>query len=474
MARMNSTELGRRAWAPALLLGAALALGAVTGTSARPAREAAAGPAQPTPSPETVTGISAGRRLRLHANWRVQRCGDSALVPVRSDMDIGAFRGTLVRIQGLPTACPSTGRDVLWLTSVEPVADCSPPTPTPAPSPTAQPGPNLALNRPVLASADDPAGPPGWAVDGNPATTWLAGGDVAWIYVDLGQDRTFNRMHLRWGTPHAVRYGIFVLEYDNWEFKYEVDGGDGGDDDFVIPRLYGRWVLLYAVASSSPTGGYALEEWEIYGQETANLAIGQPVAVSDYQTCCPGYLANDANYETGWASEITAAAGAGGTNAGTRQPQSMAPTPVAGRQSGGGVAHVLGQHRLPLAISGRVLRRRHHPHPPGSLPARRAASPQLAVAGASGRHLALRGHVAVRGQCGLGRGGGIRPRQRPVRAPAGAAACHRARRHVDLARRRPGDAAAAWPAPAHRAASRRALLPGRRGGDWCDRRCYGS
>lgn len=311
----------RRAWAPTLFLGAALVLGVVLGTHAGQAFTAAAAPAQPTPSPETVTGTLLTGDGVCNANWRVERCGDRALVPVRSDMEISAFRGSLVRIQGLPTSCPQTGRDVLWLTSIEPVADCSPPTPTPAPSPTPQPGPNLALNRPVLASTDDPAGPPPLAVDGNPGTAWQANGDVAWIYVDLGQERTFNRMRLQWGTPHAVRYGFFVLEYGEWAFKYEVDGSDGGSDEFTIPRLFGRWVLLYAVVSSSPAGGYALQEWEIYGQETANLAFGQSVIVSDAQACCPGTLAIDANFETGWASEIRPPLAPGG------------PTPVPGSRN---------------------------------------------------------------------------------------------------------------------------------------------
>jgi hypothetical protein len=57
------------------------------------------------------------------------------------------------------------------------------------------------------------------------------------------------------------------------------------------------------VESSDAGGGFQLNEWEIYGQETANLAFGQRVDVSDAQDCCPGYLANDSRYETFWASQ---------------------------------------------------------------------------------------------------------------------------------------------------------------------------
>jgi hypothetical protein len=287
---------------------AALALGLAAQLAGTPAAAApaTAAPAQATPrptdSPVTVTGLLVDGDGVCGASWRVQRCGDNALVPVRSDMDISPFRGSLVRVQGLPADCAVNGRSYLWLSSVEPVADCAPPTPTPVASPTPALGSDLALNRPVIASADDPAAPARHAVDGDPGTAWVDPGHAAWIYVDLGQERTFSRMRLGWGLPHALRYGIFVLEYGEWAFKYEVDGSDGGVDEFVIPRLYGRYVLLYAVESASPAGGYSLNSWEIYGQETPNLAFGQSVSVSDALDGYPGHLANDGQYDTGWAS----------------------------------------------------------------------------------------------------------------------------------------------------------------------------
>lgn len=293
-------------------LGAALALVAVSFTAARPAALAsapAAAPAQATQTTLTTTGTLLDGDGVCGANWKLQRCGDGVMVPVRSDMNIQSFRGSLVRVQGLPSSCAPNGKTVTWLSSIEPVTDCAPPTPTPSPSPTPRPGPNLALSRPVTASAGDPGSPPELAVDGDQATVWRAIDESAWIWVDLGQDRTFNRMKVSWGDPHAVRYGIFVLELDangvpEWVFKYEVDLSDGGQDEFIMPRLYGRYVLLYAVQSSDAAGGFVLNEWEIYGQETANLAFGQRVDVSDAQECCPGYLAIDSRYDTGWQSEV--------------------------------------------------------------------------------------------------------------------------------------------------------------------------
>jgi hypothetical protein len=268
--------------------------------------DAPAAPAQPTQTTLSATGTLVNGDGMCGANWQIQRCGGGPNVPVRSDMAIDGFRSALVRVQGLPQQCAPSGKDVIWLSSIEAVSDCAPPTPTPPPSPTPQPGPNLALGQPVVATSGDPTTPPEWAVDGDPATAWRVPGLAAWIWVDLGQERTFNRMRLTWGQPHAVRYGIFVQEYRAWEFKYEVDGSDGGVDELVIPRLYGRYVLLYMVESGSAGGGFSLQEWEIFGQETATLAYGQRVDVSDEQDCCPGYLANDARYDTGWASRVRA------------------------------------------------------------------------------------------------------------------------------------------------------------------------
>jgi hypothetical protein len=294
------------------VLGVALALLAVTFTVARPAAQASprqVAPAQATQAIVTTTGTLLDGDGVCGANWKIRRCGDGVLVPVRSDMNIQAHRGTFVQVDGISINCSQTGKTYLWLSGIGSVTDCAPPTPTPSPMPTPRPGPNLALNHPVTASAGDPGSPPELAVDGDPATAWHAFDTSAWIWVDLGQDRTFNRMKLMWGEPHAVRYGIFVLEPNaagkpEWMFKYEVDQSDGGQDGFNVPRLYGRYVLLYAVESSDTAGGFVLNEWEIFGQETANLAFGQRVDVLDAQACCPGYLAIDSRYETGWQSEV--------------------------------------------------------------------------------------------------------------------------------------------------------------------------
>jgi len=276
-----------------------------TATSGPPTATPTVGPSA-TPGPTQAPGYAVGilRNMRAGcapANLMVQDCAGT-LQPVRSDYDLRAYYDRNVRIDGFRTGCGLGGETYLWLSTIQPWASgCA--SPTPLPKPTQSPQSNLALRAPVTASMNLPGSEKEHAVDGDPNSVWYSSGSPAWIYVDLGQDRTFNEVTLKWGTPFAKRFGIYVWEGGQWNGVYYTPSDRGGGDETIsLPRIYARVVLLYLTESSDPLGGFALREMEIRGRETPNVAIGGEVHVSTEQSCCPGWMAIDQDYRTGWAS----------------------------------------------------------------------------------------------------------------------------------------------------------------------------
>ncbi len=263
---------------------------------------------QATPAPKLITGrldlARPSEPCRHDAILRQCFSGDIHLV--RSDTDLSPFVGYDVRLEAAEYECESGSGHYLQLLNVSLLTGGCGPTPTPPPTPTRGPVENMALGAP-FAARDAVAGwPAQYANDGNPDSAWRSDSDVSWIYLDLGhgvdRPRTFNQVVLRWGEAFARRYALYVWETDSWSGIYQtLADGDGGDDIISLPRTYARFVLLYLVGSATD-GGYELREWEIYGRETINQALGGAIDVSSALPDRPGHLANDSDRSTYWQS----------------------------------------------------------------------------------------------------------------------------------------------------------------------------
>jgi hypothetical protein len=147
-----------------------------------------------------------------------------------------------------------------------------------------------------------PAYEPDRATDGQQATFWFSDHQVSWAYVDLGEARTFNQIRLDWAAPYATRYGIYVWEEGAWRGRLVVDNARGGEDVRTLTFTTARYVMLYLMTSSAPSGGFALREWEVYGEERPNWALGQPVLASSDQAGQVGAYATDGLMGTFWVS----------------------------------------------------------------------------------------------------------------------------------------------------------------------------
>ncbi len=263
----------------------------------------------PTATPSPTAVLLQGQLLPYSggcpAEAAVRLCSTGRSVPISAGFDLSAYQYLDVNVEGVETICPSTGEAVVLVSSIRALpAGCSAPTPTPPPSPTPSTTDNLALGRTVRVSLEVPGYGASLATDGDPATAWYAASETAWAYVDLGTERTLNQVVLRWSDPFAARFGIYAWDAPRgqWSGLYWNDTGRGGDETISLPPTYARYLLLYAVGSSAPQGGFAVGELEVYGRQRPNLALGASLVASGAQECCPPWLAADGDFATGWAS----------------------------------------------------------------------------------------------------------------------------------------------------------------------------
>ncbi len=136
---------------------------------------------------------------------------------------------------------------------------------------------NYALNRPARASSVESARyVPFLAFDGRLNTRWSSRfSDPQWIYVDLGQNRTFDTVILRWERAYAKRYGIYVWTGFQWRNVFWTNNGRGGTVMIRFPMTTARYVLMYGVQRGTPWG-YSLWEFGVYNSTEATAPIVPP------------------------------------------------------------------------------------------------------------------------------------------------------------------------------------------------------
>jgi hypothetical protein len=141
------------------------------------------------------------------------------------------------------------------------------PEPTPAPNP----GDLLSQGKPATASSIKAAGYAArYAVDGNTATRWAAGGGSAdpWLKVDLGARKSITRVKIVWPSAFAAAYKFQVSNNGtSWTTILNVTGGDGGIDDHNVATS-GRYARLVMTKRATALG-YAVSEFKVFGGKLA-------------------------------------------------------------------------------------------------------------------------------------------------------------------------------------------------------------
>ncbi|MCR2805932.1 S-layer homology domain-containing protein [Paenibacillus soyae] len=154
--------------------------------------------------------------------------------------------------------------------------------------PTQEPEPrkwtNLALLRPAVISSNDAAeNTAPYAFDGKLTTRsgTKRAVDPGWIYVDLGEVKTIDRVHLIWEAAYGRSYQIQVTDEDpgpagdqaEWSDVYSTTTGKGGLEEITFAPTEARYVRMYGTARATQYG-YSLWEMEVYGPEIFVDSIG--------------------------------------------------------------------------------------------------------------------------------------------------------------------------------------------------------
>jgi hypothetical protein len=125
----------------------------------------------------------------------------------------------------------------------------------------ALPADDTSPPRPVAtASAVLPGGMAKNAVDADAGTAWRAPAGRPALTLDLGREREFGGLTLRWKTGlHASRYRIALSDDGReWHEVRAVTTGNGGSDPLALPESEARYVRL--LLEDGPGAGYALAD----------------------------------------------------------------------------------------------------------------------------------------------------------------------------------------------------------------------
>jgi hypothetical protein len=132
---------------------------------------------------------------------------------------------------------------------------------------SAPPSDNIALAKTVTVSSVESSNSAESAADGNTATRWGSEfSDPQWIYVDLGDVYSVNKVILNWEVAYGKSYEIQVSpDGADWMQVYATTGGDGGVDEINFTATDARYVRMYGTVRGTQYG-YSLWEFEVYGE----------------------------------------------------------------------------------------------------------------------------------------------------------------------------------------------------------------
>lgn len=105
-----------------------------------------------------------------------------------------------------------------------------------------------------------------YAFDGNTGSRWASSWtDNEWIYVDLGQTYTVDKVVLNWEGAYGKDYNIDVsTDGVEWTTVSELRNQNGGEDEITFNATNARYVRMTGIARG--TGyGYSLFEMNVYG-----------------------------------------------------------------------------------------------------------------------------------------------------------------------------------------------------------------
>ena len=143
---------------------------------------------------------------------------------------------------------------------------------------------NLALNKPTMASSVEAAGlESNLAIDGNFSTRWASesGLDPQWIYVDLQDEYSLDRVVIHWEAAYAIQYQIqFSTDEINWTTVYTETNGNGGEDVISFSTQTAQFVRVFGTQRGT-SYGYSIYEFEVYEQVSDDDATLSSISINN-------------------------------------------------------------------------------------------------------------------------------------------------------------------------------------------------
>jgi hypothetical protein len=135
-------------------------------------------------------------------------------------------------------------------------------------------GASLALNKPVTVSSTQGTNNGLYAVDASTTTRWESTySDPQWLYVDLGNTYTIDRVRITWETALGKDYQIQVSDNaTDWTTARSITNNAALVNDYSGLSASGRYVRIYGTARGT-MWGYSIYNLEVFGSLTTSVDI---------------------------------------------------------------------------------------------------------------------------------------------------------------------------------------------------------
>ena len=136
---------------------------------------------------------------------------------------------------------------------------------------------NLALNKSVTASSEGGQNSASKVTDGDKSTRWESSfTDDEWIYVDLGVEKSINKVEITWETACASEYEIQVsTDGNNWVTVSKVTNSGAGEKVTEFAAVDARYVKMVGLSRATDYG-YSIFEFEVFGAIQASAPVITP------------------------------------------------------------------------------------------------------------------------------------------------------------------------------------------------------
>ena len=103
-----------------------------------------------------------------------------------------------------------------------------------------------------------------YAIDGDEDTRWSsAWKDKQYIYIDLGDKKSFTTVVLNWETAYGESYEIQISDDGvNWKTIYATTSSMGGEDIIPVGKQKARYVKMYGIKRGTEWG-FSLWEFQV-------------------------------------------------------------------------------------------------------------------------------------------------------------------------------------------------------------------